>query len=95
MRSKRLSLGLAVVLAMFVVATLTTTTRAAAQTITLLYGFTASYNISEGPYAGVIEDSSGNLYGTTSGGGNRRQRNGIPAGPAIGFGRRLDGERPL
>jgi uncharacterized repeat protein (TIGR03803 family) len=54
---------------MFVVATLTTTTRAAAQTITLLYGFTASYNISEGPYAGVIEDSSGNLYGTTSGGG--------------------------
>jgi len=69
MRSKRLSLGLACCTGYVCFGTLTTTTRAAAPDDTLLYGFTASYNISEGPYAGVIEDSSGNLYGTTSGGG--------------------------
>lgn len=71
MRSKKLSLGLASVFATFALATLMTATPAPAQTYTLLYGFTASDNIGAGPYDGMIKDSSGNLYGTTSGGGTK------------------------
>lgn len=51
------------------IGTLMTATRASAQTYSLLYSFAASYNIGAGPYAGVIKDSAGNLYGTTAGGG--------------------------
>jgi uncharacterized repeat protein (TIGR03803 family) len=69
MHAKKLSLGLATVLAMFAVSTLMTATSAAAQTESVLISFTASDPIGAGPYGGVIKDSVGNLYGTTEGGG--------------------------
>lgn len=69
MSSKKISLGLAAALAMFVVATLMTATPAAAQTESVLVSLFASDPIGAGPYAGVIKDSVGNLYGTTEGGG--------------------------
>ena len=43
------------------------TTEASAQTLTTLYSFTGSDGAR--PYAGLIADASGNLYGTTSSGG--------------------------
>jgi uncharacterized repeat protein (TIGR03803 family) len=69
MPSKKLSLGLALVLAVFAAVTLITATPTAAQTESVLFSFTASDPIGAGPYAGVIKDSVGNLYGTTEGGG--------------------------
>jgi uncharacterized repeat protein (TIGR03803 family) len=69
MRSKKLSLGLAAVLAMFVVATLMTATLAAAQTEKVLYNFEDEGPHGSGPQASLIFDSAGNLYGTTWAGG--------------------------
>src|SRR5437870_8194716 len=43
------------------------TTEASAQTLTTLYSFTGSDGAH--PYAGLIADASGNLYGTTNSGG--------------------------
>src|SRR5436190_2003791 len=43
------------------------TTEASAQTLTTLYSFTGSDGAR--PYAGLIADASGNLYGTTDNGG--------------------------
>src|SRR3989475_13078242 len=43
------------------------TTEASAQTLTTLYSFTGSDGAR--PYAGLIADASGNLYGTTNYGG--------------------------
>lgn len=45
---------------------------------TMLYAFAGGYQVAFGPdggqpYAGVIPDSAGNLYGTTSGGGTSNQ----------------------
>ncbi|HEV3306778.1 MAG TPA: choice-of-anchor tandem repeat GloVer-containing protein [Candidatus Sulfotelmatobacter sp.] len=70
MRSERVSIGLTMALAMLA-AMFMITTRAAAQTETVLYTFNgygtdgAPYQ----PYSGVIFDAAGNLYGTTFQGG--------------------------
>src|SRR6266446_7497542 len=69
MRSKKLSLGLAAVLATFVLSTLTTATHAAAQTEKVLYNFFPNSSPAFWPSSGVIFDKSGNLYGVTSNGG--------------------------
>jgi uncharacterized repeat protein (TIGR03803 family) len=65
--------GLRTVLAMFVMATFMTGTRAAAQTEKVLFSF-GMYNnngaVGSDPYAGVIFDASGNLYGATFSGGS-------------------------
>jgi uncharacterized repeat protein (TIGR03803 family) len=65
MRNKKLSIGMTVALAIFVVASLATGPRAAAQIET--YSFNGKDG--SGPLAGLIFDASGNLYGTTSSGG--------------------------
>lgn len=68
MLSKKRSLGLAVVSAMFVMATLMTVTGAAAQTEKVLHSFNNTGVGGDSPQAGLIFDSSGNLYGTTGAG---------------------------
>jgi uncharacterized repeat protein (TIGR03803 family) len=69
MQSKKLSLGLAVVLAMFVLAALTTAPRAAAQTEKVLHSFGSNSRNGFGPGSSLTLDSAGNLYGTTVNGG--------------------------
>jgi uncharacterized repeat protein (TIGR03803 family) len=69
MRSKRLSLGLAAVLAMFVAATLMRATRAAAQTAVILHNFNNNGTDGINPWGGLVFDSADNLYGTTLTGG--------------------------
>src|SRR2546427_770564 len=59
------SLALAIALLPAVVATIS----AQAQTFTLLYSFTGGSD-GANPYARVVRDSKGNLYGTTVNGGN-------------------------
>jgi len=62
-RAVRIALALVIVLVPAVVAT-----RAQAQTFTLLYSFTGGADGGT-PYAGLIRDAKGNLYGATEGGG--------------------------
>jgi uncharacterized repeat protein (TIGR03803 family) len=68
---QKLSAGLTVVLATFIVATLMPATRAAAQTERVLYNFNFNNNGADGtdPVSNLIVDASGNLYGMTGGGG--------------------------
>src|SRR5258706_5518110 len=68
MRSKKLFLGLAAVLAVFVIATLMTATLAAAQTEKVLHSFSSGKDGSA-PWAGLTFDTSGNPFGTTTAGG--------------------------
>jgi uncharacterized repeat protein (TIGR03803 family) len=49
---------------------LATGTPAAAQQESVLFSFVGNQKSATGPLAGVIFDASGNLYGTTNGGGN-------------------------
>jgi uncharacterized repeat protein (TIGR03803 family) len=71
MPARKASIGLTVVLTMFMMATLMTGTCAAAQTEKVLYSFTDNDNGVDGitPAGKLIFDSSGNLYGTTGQGG--------------------------
>jgi uncharacterized repeat protein (TIGR03803 family) len=69
MRSRRLSLGSIAVMAIFAVNLLTTGTRAAAQTETVLYNFSCCPGTANQPFAGLVSDTAGNLYGTTFQGG--------------------------
>jgi len=71
MQRRKLSAGLTLVLAMFVVGTLMTATRAAAQTERVLYNFNFNNNGAGGtdPISNLIFDASGNLYGMTGTGG--------------------------
>jgi uncharacterized repeat protein (TIGR03803 family) len=71
MPSRKVSIGLTVVLAMFGMAMLTTATRAAAQTEKVLHSFSFANNGKDGnlPLDGLILDAAGNLYGTTLQGG--------------------------
>jgi uncharacterized repeat protein (TIGR03803 family) len=55
-------------LALVLVATVVGTEPAEAQTFTLLYTFTGGTDGGE-PHAGLIQDTAGNLYGTTPYGG--------------------------
>lgn len=68
MRSKRLSAGLTAVFTIFAISLIVAGTRAAAQTETVLFNFN-NKSAGSSPAAGLIFDSSGNLYGATSGGG--------------------------
>jgi uncharacterized repeat protein (TIGR03803 family) len=69
MPSRKLSIGMTVVLAMFAATVLGAGTRAAAQQEQLLYSFSDNGRDGVDPVAGVIMDSAGNLYGTTFSGG--------------------------
>jgi uncharacterized repeat protein (TIGR03803 family) len=65
MRRNKISIGLTAVLVMFAATLLTTGTRAAAQTDKVLYSFGTNNHDGNTPFAGLIFDSAGNLYGTT------------------------------
>jgi hypothetical protein len=71
MQSGKVYLGWTVVLAVFTMAALTTGPCAAAQTEKVLHNFSYNSNGKDGnePQAGLIFDSSGNLYGMTAYGG--------------------------
>jgi uncharacterized repeat protein (TIGR03803 family) len=69
MRSKKFSRALTIVLVAFAISISVTATRAAAQTETILHYFGSSSTDGFWPEAGVIFDGSGNIYGTTSTGG--------------------------
>jgi uncharacterized repeat protein (TIGR03803 family) len=69
MRSKKFSFGLNVVLAIFAATVLVTGTSAAAQTEKVLHSFISDGTDGYGPYAELILDASGNVYGMTGRGG--------------------------
>jgi uncharacterized repeat protein (TIGR03803 family) len=66
-RLRAVGIALAVAVAIVLVA-VGFATRAQAQTFTVLYAFTGGTDGGT-PYAGLIQDTAGNLYGTTYGGG--------------------------
>jgi uncharacterized repeat protein (TIGR03803 family) len=68
MRSKKLSTPLTAVLALLVASTITQT-RALAQE-KILHNFDTADDGGYSPYGGLVFDSSGNLYGTTTSGGS-------------------------
>jgi hypothetical protein len=88
MRSRRLSIGFTVVLALSAMATLMTATRAAAQTEKVLHNFNYLGPVKDAasPYGGVVVDASGSIYGMTNGGGTglctirRQHRRGLRGG---------------
>jgi uncharacterized repeat protein (TIGR03803 family) len=63
-----LGLGLALALAVTLAMTMTAAPMAQAQTYTTLHSFTGTPD-GQFPYSGVVQDSEGNFYGTTQGGG--------------------------
>ncbi len=71
MRDKKVSIGMAAVLAAVAVCLLMTGARAGAQTETVLYGFGSSTDYTYGyyPVSNLTFDAAGNLYSTTVGGG--------------------------
>ena len=70
MLDKKVSVGLRAALPIFAVTLFLMSTHAAAQQETVLHNFCNTKDGCE-PYGGLILDSSGNLYGTTSAGGSR------------------------
>jgi uncharacterized repeat protein (TIGR03803 family) len=71
MRSEKLSLSLATVLAVSMATALFAGTRAVAQTETVLYSFGGVLDSSgSSPQAALVRDAAGNLYGTTLYGGS-------------------------
>ena len=68
MQGQRFSIGLRAALAMFTVALFVTSAWAAAPE-KVLHSFNVSGNDGFYPYAGLIFDAAGNLYGTTMEGG--------------------------
>jgi uncharacterized repeat protein (TIGR03803 family) len=88
MRSKKLSLGLNVVLAIFAATVLVAGVRASAQTEKVLFRLPAPPGGSSfgGPFAGLIFDASGNLYGTTWADGTHREGSVFEVTPKVGGG---------
>jgi uncharacterized repeat protein (TIGR03803 family) len=84
MPSKKLSIGMSVVLGMFAATLLGAGTRAAAQQEQLLYSFNDNGKDGTDPAAGVIMDSAGNLYGTTVSGGVHGQGTVFELTPTVG-----------
>ncbi|HXZ42530.1 MAG TPA: choice-of-anchor tandem repeat GloVer-containing protein [Terriglobales bacterium] len=72
------ALAFAAVLVLAFITTITTQS-AEAQTLTVLYTFTGAADGGQ-PYGGVIQDSAGNLYGTTGTGGNLADCSGVGCG---------------
>ena len=68
MRGKRLSIGLRAALAIFTVTLFVTSTWAATHE-KVLHNFNNNGTDGGTPYAGLIFDAAGNLYGTTGWGG--------------------------
>jgi uncharacterized repeat protein (TIGR03803 family) len=69
MRSKKFSIGLTALLAIVTVTLFMTATRAVAQQETVLYNFGVTYTDADVPFAGLVFDAQGNLFGTTFDGG--------------------------
>jgi hypothetical protein len=69
-----LGLGFALALAVF------SAPRAQAQTFGVLYNFTGGVDGKE-PYATLVRDKAGNLYGTTYAGGGFRRGDSVQGGP--------------
>jgi uncharacterized repeat protein (TIGR03803 family) len=71
MQCKKLSIGLRATLAILVLTLLAAGTRAVTQQEKTLYNLCSLKNCFDGsnPYAGLIVDAAGNLYGTTQYGG--------------------------
>ncbi|HWY23005.1 MAG TPA: choice-of-anchor tandem repeat GloVer-containing protein [Candidatus Acidoferrum sp.] len=86
MRNKQVSLGLAAVLALFTISTLTTATYAAAQSEKVLHSFGSNSKFGVGPSSSLIFDASGNLYGTTVNGGTDNIGTAYELSPKIGGG---------
>jgi len=86
MRSKQFSLGLTAVLALFTATLLMWSTRATAQTESVLYSFGVSTTDADVPFASLIFDGAGTLYGTTSGGGAYSQGAVFELSPKAGGG---------
>jgi len=64
---------------------------------TVLYSFCAQANCADGaqPYAGVVFDQKGNLYGTAYSGGNNKNRVCHPAGCGVVFKLTLEGKETV
>jgi uncharacterized repeat protein (TIGR03803 family) len=88
MQDRKLSTGLTMALAMLALTTLTMCAPAAAQTETLLHSFSFSENGKDGssPYSTLAIDASGNLYGTTAGGGTYNDGTVFEMSPKAGGG---------
>jgi uncharacterized repeat protein (TIGR03803 family) len=69
MQGKRLSFGMTVAVGVLSALTLMAGTRAEAQTEKVLHSFITNSSGDTGPLAGIISDTTGNLYGTTVSGG--------------------------
>ena len=70
--------------ALFLALTLLTTNPAAAQTYTVIHNFTGGAG-GQSPYAGMVVDRAGNLYGTTAAGGGGSCSNFLGTGCGIAF----------
>jgi uncharacterized repeat protein (TIGR03803 family) len=85
MQTKKLSAASTAVLAIFAVTLLITGSRAAAQEV-VLRNFSNSGAGGYDPYAGVISDAAGNLYGTTRQGGTYGYGTVFELSPKVGGG---------
>ena len=86
MRSKKVSIGLTAVLAISCLTLVMAGTRAVAQAEGVLHSFNGGRLDGYEPYAGLIFDGTGNLYGTTISGGSQGKGTAFELSPAAGGG---------